>query len=125
MEVSSSTIDREVVVGVVEAVRAAVRDGYDLGVVVCGKKSAYIERTDGAFRAECDKYYVALREVSDVLEPDDQVLKVAIYDFGSAIESVSLFERFKVGHQVVVSGEHWIDVMSEGVNKGAALRALA
>ncbi|MDO5699108.1 MAG: Cof-type HAD-IIB family hydrolase [Dermatophilus congolensis] len=126
-EVSSATIDREVVVGVVEAVRAAVNEGYDLGVVVCGKRSAYIERTDKPFREECDKYYVALREESDVLAPDDDVLKVAIFDFGSAVESVTLFtqfERLGAGHQVVVSGQHWIDIMAEGVNKGAAVRAL-
>lgn len=123
-EVSSATIDREVVVGVVEAVRDAVADGYDLGVVVCGKRSAYIERLDEAFRRECDKYYAALTEVPDVLVPEDDVLKLAIFDFGSALDSAPLFERFKVGHQVVVSGPNWIDIMCEGVNKGAAVRAL-
>ncbi len=123
-EVSSSTIDRDVVVGVVEAVRAAVADGYDLGAVVCGKRSAYIERLDEAFRQECDKYYAALTEAPDVLVPEDDVLKLAIFDFGSALESAPLFERFKAGHQVVVSGPNWIDIMCEGVNKGAAVRAL-
>ena len=35
--------------------RALADRGFDLGLVVCGKRSAYIERSDAAFRAECEK----------------------------------------------------------------------
>lgn len=123
-EVSSSTIDRAVVVGVVEVVREAVRQGRDLGLVVCGKRSAYIERIDAAFVAECDNYYAKLETCDDVLVPQDDVIKLAVFDFGSALDSAPLFDEFSHDHQVVVSGPHWIDIMCEGVNKGAAVRAL-
>jgi hypothetical protein len=50
---------------------------------------------------------------------------VALYDFGSAEHSTGpALDAFAAAHQVVVSGEHWVDVMNRTANKGAALRGL-
>jgi hypothetical protein len=49
------------------------------GLVLCGKRSAYVEDTDPRFVAEVEKYY-ARRIVADLLAVDDQILKLAIYD---------------------------------------------
>lgn len=128
VEVSSDALDPAVVRALVERLRAlAVDPGNprDLGVVVCGKRSAYIERTDAAFRAEADTYYATLAEVPDLLAIDDDVLKVAIYDFGDAETGTAPgLVDFRATHQVVVSGRHWIDVMNQGVDKGVAVRRL-
>ncbi|WP_438354926.1 Cof-type HAD-IIB family hydrolase [Microbacterium sp. CJ88] len=124
-EVASDELDPAFVRAVVEKLRALAADGHDIGVVVCGKASAYIERTDAAFRAEADKYYAALAETDDVLASGDQVLKIAVFDFDGSEHGVApALAEFDDTHQVVVSGHHWVDVMNPGVNKGVALERL-
>ena len=124
-EIGSDAIDSKFAASVIRRVRTLGDDGFDAGLVVCGKRSAYIERTDAAFRAECDKYYATLEVVDDLLEVDDQVLKLAIFDFAVAETSVAPeLSGLRATHQVVVSGKHWIDVMNPGVNKGVALERL-
>ncbi len=66
-EVGSDVLDDDVVRRIVLAVRALTDAGADLGAVVCGKRSAYIERTDPEFRAETDEYYASLAVVDDLL----------------------------------------------------------
>ncbi|MEV8549973.1 Cof-type HAD-IIB family hydrolase [Streptomyces glaucescens] len=124
-EISSDPLDRAVVAEVVAAVRRLSADGTDVGAVVCGKKSAYVERTDPAFLAEVRRYYVENRIVGDVTAVDDDILKVALYDFGSAERTTApALAEFAGTHQVVVSGEHWVDVMNRTADKGAAVRRL-
>lgn len=122
-EISSDTLEPGVVASIVETMRA--RTDLDLGVVVCGKRSAYVERNDPVFRAEADKYYARLQVLPDVLDYDDEVLKVAVYDFeSSATGAGPALQEFSQTHQVVVSGHHWVDVMNRGVDKGTALQRL-
>ncbi len=123
-EISSDTLDPGLVLRLVRAVRGLADSGADVGAVVCGKRSAYIERNDAPFRAQSDHYYARL-EVLDDLEdlPGDDVLKVAIYDFVSAERSTAPgLAAFRSEAQVVVSGEHWVDVMNLSTNKGAGIR---
>lgn len=124
-ELSSDPLDPAVVARVMAAVRGLTVDGADVGAVVCGKRSAYVERADEAFLAEVGRYYVRHRVVEDVTAVDDEIIKVALFDFGSAEETTApALAPFARTHQVVVSGEHWVDVMNRTANKGAALRAL-
>ncbi|GAA5206532.1 Cof-type HAD-IIB family hydrolase [Microbacterium kyungheense] len=122
VEISSDAMDAAFVASLITRLRALTQR--DLGVVVCGKTSAYIERADDAFRAEADKYYARLEAVPDLLEVDDQILKVAIFDFEDAATTAPALEDLRATHQVVVSGKHWIDIMNLGVDKGAALKRL-
>ncbi|CAN5186482.1 Cof-type HAD-IIB family hydrolase [soil metagenome] len=122
-ELSSDVLADDVVGRVVETVRALAAAGADVGVVVCGKRSAYVERHDTAFIAECDTYYALLERIDDLLLVDDEVLKIAVFDFGSAEASTApALAPFRATHQVVVSGAHWVDVMNATTDKGAALR---
>lgn len=123
-EISTDAVDPGFAASVVRRVRDLFCGGSDIGLVVCGKRSAYIERTDAAFRAEADRYYAALEEVGDLLAVEDQILKLAIFDFDEAANTAPDLEDWKATHQVVVSGHHWIDVMNQGVNKGLALERL-
>lgn len=123
-EVSSDAMDAGFAASVIERVRSFGERGLDAGIVVCGKRSAYVERTDAAFLAEADKYYARLEVVDDLLAVDDQILKLAIYDFGEAANTEPELADLRATHQVVVSGHHWIDVMNAGVNKGVALARL-
>ena len=120
-EISSDAMDAGFTASVIRRLRSLGADGSDLGVVVCGKRSAYIERTDAAFHTEAERYYARLEVVDDLLAVDDQVLKLAVYDFGPAEATAPHLADLKATHQVVVSGHHWIDVMNQGVNKGIAL----
>lgn len=125
VELSSDPLAPGVAARVVEAVRRLVAEGVDVGAVVCGKRSAYVERGDEPFLAEVRKYYVEHRVVEDATALDDEVIKVALFDFGSAARTTApALAPFADTHQVVVSGEHWVDVMNRTANKGNALRRL-
>lgn len=124
VEISSDGMDAAFTASLVTRLRALAEAGSDLGVVVCGKRSAYIERADAPFLAEAQKYYARLETVDDLLAVDDQILKVAIFDFADAAATAPALEDLRATYQVVVSGHHWIDVMNHGVNKGVALRRL-
>lgn len=122
-ELSSDCLDRDVARQLIGVARELNRSGADVGAVLCGKSSAYIERTDAPFLAEAEQYYHRLAIVEDLDEVDDAILKVAIYDFASAEDvSAPACARFRDTHQVVVSGRHWLDVMDLHANKGAGLR---
>ncbi|MGW2486396.1 Cof-type HAD-IIB family hydrolase [Streptomyces sp. NPDC001606] len=125
VELSSDPLAPGVAAGVARTVRRLAADGVDVGAVVCGKRSAYVERTDEAFLAEVRKYYVEHRVVEDVTAVEDDMIKVAVFDFGAAEHSTApALAEFADSHRVVVSGEHWVDVMNRTADKGTALRGL-
>ncbi|MFD9005543.1 Cof-type HAD-IIB family hydrolase [Streptomyces sp. NPDC059582] len=125
VELSSDPLDPAVAREVVRAARRLVADGVDMGAVLCGKKSAYVERTDEAFLAEVRRYYLELRIVEDVTAVDDDIIKVALFDFGAAERTTApALAPFVATHQVVVSGAHWVDVMNRTADKGSAVRRL-
>ncbi|MFI1761077.1 Cof-type HAD-IIB family hydrolase [Streptomyces sp. NPDC020800] len=125
VELSSDPLERSVAGDLARTVRRLRADGVDVGAVVCGKRSAYVERSDEPFLAEVRKYYVEHRIVEDVTAVEDDVIKVALFDFGPAERTTApALEAFAATHQVVVSGEHWVDVMNRTADKGAALRGL-
>ncbi|GEA86548.1 Cof-type HAD-IIB family hydrolase [Cellulomonas cellasea] len=122
---STDVVDPAVVVQVVEAVRALAASGADVGAVVCGTRSAYVERHDAAFVDECDRYYALLARVDDLTAVGDDVLKVAVFDFGDAAATTEpALARFRDTQQVVVSGAHWVDLMNPTTHKGAALKTV-
>jgi Cof subfamily protein (haloacid dehalogenase superfamily) len=125
-EVSSDCLDRADALRVVHTLRAAAADGIDGGIIVCGKQSAYIERSDPAFFEQVDRYYARLQVVDDLTKViDDDVLKIAVYDFGSAEHgTLPYLADFAASHKVVVSSEHWLDVNTRTSNKGHAVTAL-
>ncbi|MFB7595592.1 Cof-type HAD-IIB family hydrolase [Streptomyces sp. NPDC056160] len=124
-ELSSDPLEPAVAARLVSAVRELAARGTDVGAVVCGKRSAYVERGDEAFLAEVRKYYVRHQVVADAAAVDDDVIKVALFDFGAAERRTApALAPFAATHQVVVSGEHWVDVMNRTADKGAAVRRL-
>ncbi|MER6129819.1 Cof-type HAD-IIB family hydrolase [Streptomyces sp. NPDC001795] len=125
VELSSDLLDPTVAARVVGTTRRLAADGVDVGAVLCGKKSAYVERTDDAFVTEAKRYYALLQTVEDLTTVDDEFLKVALFDFGPVEETTApALKPLTATHQVVVSGQHWVDIMSPTANKGAAIRRL-
>lgn len=124
-ELSCSPLEPGFATGLVATVRGLVAAGHDLGLVWCGRTSAYIERSDPAFVAEVSSYYAELVVVDDLLQVAEEAIKCAVLDYGDAeTGSVPVLTERCAPHQVVLSSRHWMDIMSHGVNKGVALGAL-
>ena len=154
-EISSSPLDLETVRRCVELVRHHVRQGgffaarpdvqdgkaqkveaaqWDGGLVVCGKKSAYIERSDEPFLHAMLPYFARNQVVEDLLEVldeieggelDDAIIKLTLCSAGDV---KPLAERtlgtFKQSHQFAISGDNWADLQMRGVDKGKAVSEL-
>ena len=134
-EISSSPLDLSTLREAVRVVRAATGPGgVNGGLVMCGKRSAYVERVDEPFVAAVVPYYHRTRQVDsqlDVLdaieagELDDAIVKLAVHSLdpvGPLAEAT--LARFRSTHQYAVSGANWADLQIRGVNKGRAVRAL-
>ena len=108
-----------------ELLRTLKGHGRNLGVVLAGKKAAYVERNDEAFMYEVRKYYHSHVVLADQLDFDDDIIKIAIFDFDDAESGTAPhLLHLRETHAVVISGEHWIDIMDPRINKGTAVQAL-
>ena len=122
-ELFSEVLDRDLLRRLAQRLRSL--QDHDIGVVFSGKRSAYVERSDARFMDEAMKYHAELAVVNDLLLVDDDIVKVAIFDFDDAETSTAPhLADFRETHQVVISGAHWIDVISSSINKGVALERL-
>lgn len=122
-EIASTTLNRAAVDDVVARVRAL--GDPDVGVVVCGKSTAYVERSDDAFMAEVSRYYGSLTVIENLDDVDEEILKVALFSFGDIAATVyPHLEGIATDPRVVVTALHWIDIMDPSINKGVAVRAL-
>lgn len=90
-------------------------------IILCGKKSAYIESCDDRLIEQTQKYYARYEIVSDLTKIEDDILKVTICDFsGSENNSNKYFDDYRDKAQIAVSGEIWLDITAKGINKGVA-----
>jgi Cof subfamily protein (haloacid dehalogenase superfamily) len=95
-------------------------------IVVCGRKSAYIERRDGfdrsKFLVEFNKYYAKLEVINSFEEINDDILKFAFCTFEGAEKVASpAFLPFADRFSLVISGSIWMDITMPNTNKGVAL----
>ncbi len=120
-ELYSCTIPKSEIDEIVKAARAV--EGTHL--VLCGKRSAYIETKDPKALEEFQKYYHRCEYVPDLLAVEDEFIKVAICHFGGSEELVfpTMSEKFGHSHQVVVSAKIWLDVMNAEASKGGGDQA--
>ncbi|MCL3838376.1 HAD family hydrolase [Aeromicrobium duanguangcaii] len=124
-EVAVHPFDGAWISGIVERTQALTDEGVDLGIVVCGVRSAWITRTDRRFLDQVEPYYRRLEVTDDLTSIDDTIIKLAVHDFGD-LEAVTapFLREICEPNPVAVSGAHWVDVMAEGVDKGLAVREL-
>ena len=124
VELSSDPLDLDDARTMIRVARELKAKHPGVNVVLCGKRSAYVESTDQGFiDEEVAKYYLKLEIVDDLLTVEDDILKVAVFAYQSSERiTYPAYERFAATHQVVVSGQHWLDVMAPSVNKGAGIR---
>lgn len=91
--------------------------------VLCGKNVAYMEDSSDRATQVVGVSVANLQIVEDLIKIEDDILKVAIYDYESSQNNLyKEYQKFEKDYVVVVSGEHWLDIMNLGVNKGIALK---
>ncbi len=121
-ELFSCGMDKKDVADIISDVRKLE----DCDIVLCGKRSAYVETLNPDFEAEVRKYYHSCEKVQDLLEIEDDILKVAVYDYvGSEEHSYKvLYPKWGRTANVIVSGKHWMDFGRPDTDKGTALKHL-
>lgn len=119
-EIYSSSIDKNVVKELIKIGREV--DACE--IILCGKKSAYIEKNYKKFIDEVEKYYLKYKVVEDLNEVEDDILKFTICDFkGSSKNSNNIFKPiFGQSLQIAISGEIWLDIINKDMNKGVAIK---
>jgi len=124
-ELASSCLAQADVRQLVATWHTLTQQGLEIGAVLCGKRSAYVERSGSSFISEVAKYYPRLDEVDDLAAVADDFLKLAMCVPGSAEREIyPHFAGLGPSLKAVVSGENWVDVMASGVNKGRGLQQL-
>ncbi len=117
-ELLINKLAKEIVIDLIEIGRS-IEESY---VILCGKKSAYIEKTDERLIMQIKKYYERYKIVEDLTKVNDEFLKVTICDFkGAELNSNKYYNDYRDKVQITVSGELWLDITAKGVNKGVAI----
>ncbi|WP_417360968.1 HAD family hydrolase [Galbibacter sp.] len=100
-----------------------IKDTY---IVLCGKKSSYIETKNEAFIELFNEYYATYQQVDDLTKVgDDDFIKIAVYHFESSEDSIyPSVKHLEDKLQVKVSGQNWLDISHPNANKGYALQLL-
>ncbi len=118
---ATDPVSSDAVATVLERVAAYAGDA---GTVLCGVRSAYVERTDDAFLEPVSRYYPKLEIVPALAEVTDQILKVAVHDSAGSEFGVVPAIGEVPGARVLLSGKQWVDLMSPTADKGRALGLL-
>ena len=136
VEVSCSPLDAPTLREAVRLVREATtgEGAIDGGLVMCGKKFAYVERLDDEYVAGVVPYYHRTQRVEDQMavidaiesgESDDAIVKLAVYTPGPVAPlAEATLAHFARTHQYAISGANWADLQIRGVDKGSAVRDL-
>jgi hypothetical protein len=95
-------------------------------IVLCGKNAAYIETKDESFIEMFKNYYSEYRIVDDLSKvTNDTFFKIAAYHFDcSEMHIYPAVKHLENEMQVIVSGEHWLDISHSNANKGFAIDLL-
>lgn len=97
-----------------------------VGVILCGKKYAYIENKNAEFADTIKQYYSSYKIVDDFSDVyNDTFFKMAIYHPICSEEFIlPKVEHLSDEMQVNVSGKNWLDISNLEANKGNALTKL-
>jgi len=120
-EIALNPLDKKIAEKLIQKGRTI--EGANL--VVCTKTGAYIETTSKRFISEVEKYYVKYQVIDDLMQVEGDILKVTLCDFkGVETNTYPYFKDLKEDIHICIAGEHWLDMMAKGVDKGLAIRNL-
>ncbi len=95
--------------------------------LLCGVKSAYMEKSADEEIHHATMYYERLEEVADLraVAEKEEIVKLAIYFRNQMAEKSAYYFSSLPDHlKAVVSGVSWIDVANVDANKGKALKEI-
>lgn len=97
-----------------------------LVMILCGRKGAYVLNEFLEYRDEVKKYYCAYSFVNSFDEIDDEIMKVAIYDKEHYVSDFydDIVSWLPPHFKIVTSGNEWLDIQNQGVNKGVGIQFL-
>ena len=92
-------------------------------ILVAGEKFAYARKHDHLDKA-LTTYYCAYKYVDDFNEIDEPITKIALCDPSGDIRKTcgDIESILPEGLQIITSGNEWMDIQREGVNKGLGMR---
>lgn len=95
-------------------------------LILCGKKTAYIEDTAPEFMKPFLEHYDKYKVVDDLTKvEDDEFLKVTVCDLSGAEKNTwPQVKHLKDEFQVKLSGKIWIDFTHKNAHKGNALKKI-
>ena len=108
--------------GSVKQIIEKVKKYPGLSPALCGKKTAYIEKSDTDFHEVVENYYDSIELVDNLMEVDDDILKISICEHAGVNESTAEYLRDEErDYKVTVSTNIWIDIANRTANKGEAV----
>lgn len=93
-------------------------------MMASGARQVYTDQTDeDCIRWIRTGYKSDIQIVEDLLKVEEPLIKIAIYtyDVDAAVVAEPLQKEYGDRASIAVSGERWVDMMVDGVNKGMAL----
>lgn len=98
----------------------------DTTPILCGAKAAYIRSTKSYVKDNADIYYGRLYVEEDLYSciKKDRIVKIAVFAAKRAEEIIDQLPDMGDNLMAVLSGDSWIDISNNTVNKGTAIRAI-
>ncbi len=91
----------------------------------CTRHKAYIKRTSGDLVNLFSEYYSNYTIIDSIEEIKDDVIKIALYHSTNSEANIYPFvKHLDTEFNVVVSGNHWVDISDAISNKGHAIEFL-
>lgn len=93
--------------------------------VLCAYDKVYTIKEAKKYEDNFHAYYPYIEYVDDLLQVDDEIVKIAVYDeVNSEQNSYPILKDFEQSLNVIPSGKEWVDISVKGVNKGTAVKIL-
>lgn len=110
----------------VEKIKGLLAGYNELLVVLCGRKGAYILEKNYQYKDEIKKYYCNYRFVESFDDINDNIMKIAVYDPNDKLDIVfnEIGSKLPDNVKTVTSGNNWVDIQNNDINKGIAMRFL-
>lgn len=98
------------------------RENLGINIVLCGKKTAYIETIQSDFIKEVSKYYSKYKLVDNLNNVKEKILKIALYNQNDVEkECLPHLVKYRDNFNIISSSKYWIDIMNKSTNKGNAV----
>lgn len=97
----------------------------DTELILCGKHSAYAESRYEPFIEDALNYYRRFEIVDDLMQIEDTVLKVTLWDHQNAeFNAYPHFRSYREDFKVAVAGDVWLDITHKNASKGIAIQKI-